>query len=59
MLFLKNSMTGSVQEISEVEYEQQTFSRRKKTNKTVSKPQRESLPKKYQRSLLWDCKMQT
>lgn len=30
VLFLKNSMTGSVQEISEVEYEQQTFSRRKK-----------------------------
>lgn len=33
MLFLKNSMTGHAQEISEVEYEQQTFSRREKTIK--------------------------
>lgn len=44
-------MTGSTQEISEVQYEQQTFSRREKNNKTISKPQTESLPKEYQRSV--------
>lgn len=33
MLFWKNSMTGSAREISEVEYEQQTFSGREKTIK--------------------------